>query len=134
MNRDAPAGLVISDLTTQARCNGTYQKRAEEVNGVAAYQQLEDPDKWLCFCSNNTWTVQEAAKKGQNHGYLQTAEPHSVPWEGSTSWKEIHGGSDWRDAASIKVEVLSLQDIKKLQVGSLYLVTCLHRCCPLLPP
>ena len=56
---------MISNLTTQARCNGTYQKRAEEVNGVAAYQQLEDPDKWLCFNSNNRWTVQAAAQKGR---------------------------------------------------------------------
>ena len=49
MNTDAPAGFVVSNLTKQLHCNGTYEKATEQVNGVAAYQQLEDPDNWLCF-------------------------------------------------------------------------------------
>ena len=92
MNADAPAGLVISKLTEHPHCNGTYQKTAKQVNGVAAYQQLEDPDKWLCHIQNDFdhWVVQPAANKGQEDGWLYT---ESVPWEGSTSWKEFHGDS-----------------------------------------
>ena len=61
---------------------------------MPAYQQVEDPDKWLCYNiqSDKNWMVQTTEHKGATRGFARTVGGRdSTPWEPATSWLEGDG-------------------------------------------
>jgi len=65
MHSQAPAGVVIRGLRqSQTSRNGTYVKTGEKVNGVAAYQHIENADEWLCYNPRKStgWCSQQRTK------------------------------------------------------------------------
>lgn len=67
--RKTPLRVVLRGFQ-EAAFNGVYEK-AGEVKGRPAYQQVGDPDLWICY-GGKDWMVQETTDKGTSRGFAYT--------------------------------------------------------------